>query len=71
MTDTVHYCSGFSYDGRRFYCLGVQMACGHSFACMSDPAIARHRCAATLTPVLWAAFIAISAFALVYVMFVR
>jgi hypothetical protein len=46
-------------------CLGVMLMCGHSFACIHDPAIGKHRCAASWTPVLWSIFLGVFAFAVV------
>ncbi len=43
-------------------CLGIQLSCGHSFSCVSDPEFGKHRCGAGWTPVLWSLLMAIAAF---------
>jgi hypothetical protein len=46
-------------------CFVVLMSCGHSFECVRDPAIGKHRCAAMWTPLLFSLFMAACAMTIV------
>jgi hypothetical protein len=42
-------------------CLGMLLSCGHSYRCVRDPALGKHRCAVMWTPMLEAIVFALGA----------